>query len=111
MIGFESARSCASLMSALAKDFDAIIVGARVAGSAAAILLARDAELMRYYNASVRVSRILALDQGSRLAHRAANREQWAADEMIRFAQMVTPRAAFPSFRFARLMAAASRVA
>ncbi len=60
MIGFESARSCASLMSALAKDFDAIIVGPRVAGSAAAILLAR---------------------------------------------------AAFPSFRFARLMAAASRAA
>ena len=33
------------------------------------------------------------------------------ADEMIRFAQMLTPRAAFPSFRFARLMAQASRAA
>ncbi len=71
----------------------------------------RDAELMPYYKASVRVSRELALDQGSRLAHRAANRERWAADEMIRFAQMLTPRAAFPSFRFARLMATASRAA
>jgi hypothetical protein len=43
------------------------------------------------------------------LAHRAASREQWAADEMVRFAQMLTPTAASLSFRFARLMAAASR--
>jgi len=71
----------------------------------------RDAELMPYFKASVRVSRALALDHGTRAAHRAASREQWAADEMIRFAQMLTPRAAFPSFRFARLMAAASRAA
>ncbi|HLX05287.1 MAG TPA: NAD(P)/FAD-dependent oxidoreductase [Candidatus Binatus sp.] len=70
----------------------------------------RDAELMPYYNASVRTSRELPLDQGSRLAHRAANREQWAADEMIKFSQMLAPRAAL-SFRFARLMAAASRAA
>ncbi len=68
----------------------------------------RDAELMPYYKASVRVSRELPLDQGSRLAHRAASREQWAADEMIKFSQMLTPNAAL-SFRFARLMAAASR--
>jgi menaquinone-9 beta-reductase len=71
----------------------------------------RDAELMPYYRASVRASQELGLDQGSHLAHRAASREQWAADEMIRFAQMLTPRAAFPSFRFARLMATASRAA
>ncbi len=71
----------------------------------------RDAELLPYFKASVRVSRALALDQGTRTAHRAASREQWAADEMIRFAQMLTPRAAFPSFRFARLMAIASRAA
>jgi flavin-dependent dehydrogenase len=71
----------------------------------------RDAELMPYYRASVRASQELGLDQGSRFAHRAASREQWAADEMIRFAQMLTPRAAFPSFRFARLMATASRAA
>jgi flavin-dependent dehydrogenase len=68
----------------------------------------REAELMPYYKASVRVSRELPLDQGSRLAHRAAAREQWAADEMIKFSQMMTPNAAL-SFRFARLMAAASR--
>jgi menaquinone-9 beta-reductase len=71
----------------------------------------RDAELMPYYKASVRTSRELPLDRGSRLAHRAASREQWAADEMIRFAQMLTPSGAFPSFRFARQMAAASRTA
>ncbi len=71
----------------------------------------RDAQLMPYYKASVRASQELGLDLGSRLAHRAANREQWAADEMIRFAQMLTPSARFPSFRFARLMAAASRTA
>ncbi|MFZ2061575.1 MAG: NAD(P)/FAD-dependent oxidoreductase [Candidatus Binatus sp.] len=70
----------------------------------------RDAELMPYYNASVRTSRELPLDKGSRLAHRTASREQWAADEMIKFSQMLAPRAAL-SFRFARLMAAASRAA
>ncbi len=71
----------------------------------------RDTQLMPYYKASVRASRELGLDQGSHFAHRAASRERWAADEMIRFAQMLTPRAAFPSFRFARLMATASRAA
>src|SRR3984957_15969042 len=64
----------------------------------------RDAELMPYYKAGVRVAREIPLDQGSRLAHRAASREQWAADEMIKFSQMLTPNAAL-SFRFARLMA------
>src|ERR1700722_16440627 len=64
----------------------------------------RDAELMRYNKGSGRTSREIPLDQGSRLAHRAASREQWAADEMIRFSQMLTPNAAL-SFRFARLMA------
>jgi flavin-dependent dehydrogenase len=71
----------------------------------------RDAELMPYYRASVRVSREIPLDRSSLYAHRAAGREQWAADEMIRFAQMLTPRAAFPSFRFARLMANAAKAA
>jgi len=71
----------------------------------------RDTELMPYYKASVRASQVLGLDQGSHYAHRAASREQWAADEMIGFAQMLTPRAAFPTFRFARLMATAARAA
>jgi flavin-dependent dehydrogenase len=71
----------------------------------------RDAELMQFYNASVKVSRVLALDKSTRAAHRAAARERWAADEMIRFAQMLTPPGKFPSFKFARLMAQASRAA
>jgi flavin-dependent dehydrogenase len=68
----------------------------------------RDAQLMPYYKASVQVSREIPLDRASRMAHRAASREQWAADEMIKFSQMLAPSAAL-SFRFARLMAAASR--
>jgi flavin-dependent dehydrogenase len=71
----------------------------------------RDTELMPYYNASVRASRELGLDQSTRVAHRAAGRAQWAADEMIRFAQMMTPHGKFPTFRFARLMADAARAA
>jgi hypothetical protein len=51
------------------------------------------------------------LDKSTRAAHRAANHEPWAAAEMIKFAQMLTPRGTFPSFRFARLMADAARAA
>ncbi len=65
----------------------------------------RDDALMPYYNASLKVSQHLGLDRGSMLAHLAANREQWAADEMVRFAQMANGESTFPSFRFARLMA------
>jgi flavin-dependent dehydrogenase len=71
----------------------------------------RDADLTQYYNASVRVSRAPMLDKSSRAAHRAASREPWAAAEMIRFSQMMTPRGTFPSFRFARLVAQAARAA
>jgi 2-polyprenyl-6-methoxyphenol hydroxylase-like FAD-dependent oxidoreductase len=71
----------------------------------------RDAELLPFYKASVRVSQELGLDKGTRMAHRAAATAQWGADEMIRFAQMLTPRGKFPSFRFARLMAKAARAA
>ena len=65
----------------------------------------RDATLMPYYNASLKVSQHLGLDRGSLLAHLDANREQWAAEEMVRFAQMASGETSFPSFRFARLMA------
>jgi flavin-dependent dehydrogenase len=65
----------------------------------------RDVALMPYYHASLKGSQHLGLDRGSLLAHLAANREQWAADEMVRFAQMANGDASFPSFRFARLMA------
>ncbi len=65
----------------------------------------RDTALMPYYNASLRVSQHLGLDRASLLANQAANREPWAAAEMVRFAQIANGAAAFPSFRFARLMA------
>jgi flavin-dependent dehydrogenase len=71
----------------------------------------RDTELMPYYRATVRSSQDLVMDRAGRYAHRAAGREQWAAEEMTRFAQMLTLRGVFPSFRFARLMATASRAA
>ncbi len=65
----------------------------------------RDIALMPYYNASLKVSQHLGLDRSSLLAHLAANREEWAAEEMVRFAQMANGEKTFPSFRFARLMA------
>ena len=64
----------------------------------------RDAALMPYYNASLKVSQHLGLDAGSMLAHLAAHREPWAADELVRFAQMANGENRFPSFRFAKLM-------
>jgi flavin-dependent dehydrogenase len=70
----------------------------------------RDDALMPYYDASLKVSQELELDLGTQLAHRAANREAWAAEEMVGFAQMAN-RAPFPSFRFARLMARARAAA
>ena len=65
----------------------------------------RDRALMRYYNASVKASQQLQFERGLLLSHQVANRESWAADEMVRFAQMAAGDAPFPSFRFARLMA------
>jgi flavin-dependent dehydrogenase len=71
----------------------------------------RDEQLMPFFRASVRASEGLALDRATHLAHRAAAAEPWAADEMVRFAQMLTAPGGFPSFRFARLMARQSRAA
>ena len=65
----------------------------------------RDGALMPYYKASLRVSQQLGLDRNSHLVHLAANAERWAANEMVRFAQMVNGDNPFPSFRFAKLMA------
>src|ERR1700691_454985 len=110
--GHSMALMSASIVSELAPKWFSAAGGKSIASTTLAEFTERrDAELMPYYKASVRVSRELPLDQGSLYAHRAANREQWAADEMIRFAQMLTPRAAVPSFRFARLMANAARAA
>lgn len=65
----------------------------------------RDTALMPYFDATLRVSQELGLDRSTRSAHRAANSEQWAADELVRFGQMAGGTKNFPSFRFARLMA------
>ena len=70
----------------------------------------RDVVLMPHYRASERASRDLTLSPASIAAYKAASREQWAADEMVRFAQMASD-AKFPSFRFARLMAQEARAA
>ena len=70
----------------------------------------RDEVLMRHFRASERASRDLTLSATTLAAYRAASREQWAADEMIQFAQMGSE-ARFPSFRFARLMAQEARAA
>jgi len=68
----------------------------------------RDEVLMPHYRATERASSDLALSPATIAAYRAASREQWAADEMVRFAQMASD-ARFPSFRFARLMAQEAR--
>jgi menaquinone-9 beta-reductase len=70
----------------------------------------RDGVLMRHFQSSERASRDLTLSAATLAAYRAASREQWAADEMIQFAQM-SSEARFPSFRFARLMAQEARAA
>ena len=64
----------------------------------------RDEVLMPHYRATERASSDLTLNATALAAYRAASSEQWAADEMVRFAQMASE-ARFPSFRFARLMA------
>jgi len=68
----------------------------------------RDELLMPHYRATERASSDLTLSPATIAAYRAASREQWAADEMVRFAQMASE-ARFPSFRFARLMAQQAR--
>jgi flavin-dependent dehydrogenase len=69
---------------------------------------ARDRALMPYYRPTVRASADLSLDRTTRLAHRVANRERWAADEMVRYAQMAAT-GNFPSFRLARAIALEAR--
>ncbi|HTR63204.1 MAG TPA: FAD-dependent monooxygenase [Candidatus Binataceae bacterium] len=70
----------------------------------------RDDVLMPHYRATERASSELTLSPATIAAYRAASRAQWAADEMVRFAQMASE-ARFPSFRFARLMAQQARAA
>lgn len=110
--GHSLAMMSAAIIGDLAPTWFSNFTGNAIPSAAlSAFTQRRDAELMQFYNASVRVSRELKLDKSSRAAHRAAGREPWAAAEMIRFAQMMTPRGSFPSFRFARLMAEEARAA
>lgn len=85
----------------------------RVIGAAAMneYALRRDRLLMSYYNASVRTSRALTHDPMMRAAHLVAQREPWAALEMARLGQMTLDGAAFPTFRFARMLARQTRAA
>jgi flavin-dependent dehydrogenase len=71
---------------------------------------ARDRALMPYYRPTVRASADLSLDRTTRLAHRVASREPWAADEMVRYAQMASA-GTFPSFRLARAIALEAKTA
>jgi flavin-dependent dehydrogenase len=80
------------------------------AAAMASFTTRRDEALMPHYRASERASRDLTLSPATLAAYRAASREQWAADEMVRFAQMASD-AKFPTFRFARLMAQEARAA
>ena len=80
------------------------------AGAMASFTTRRDEVLMPHFRSSERASRDLALSETALAAYRAASREQWAADEMTRFAQMIHG-VKFPSFRFARLMAREARAA
>jgi len=110
--GHSLALMSAAIVGDLAPNWFSTLTGDAIpAATLADFTQRRDADLMQYYNASVRVSRALVLDKSSRAAHRAAGAEPWAAAEMIRFAQMMTPPGSFPSFRFARLMAQAARAA
>jgi menaquinone-9 beta-reductase len=110
--GHSLALISSDIMQTLAPQWFAVSTGKVIsAATMADFTRERDAALIPYYKASVRVSQELALDPATLLAHRAANTAQWAADELIRFGQMASGRAGFPSFRFARVMAAQRRAA
>jgi menaquinone-9 beta-reductase len=110
--GHSLALMSAEIMQSLTGEWFGASQGTVIGADAiASFTKQRDAELMPYYNASVRVSEQLALDPATLMAHRAASTAQWAADELIRFGQMASGRKGFPSFRFARLMAAQRRAA
>jgi flavin-dependent dehydrogenase len=104
--GHSFALTSAEILGELAPSWFETFHGSSITRDATAeFTLRRDVALMPHYHATVRVSEHLGLDGGWLLAHRAANREAWAADEMVRFAQMTSDGNPFPSFRFAKLMA------
>jgi flavin-dependent dehydrogenase len=110
--GHSFALMSTEIMAGLARDWFSARNGSVIGREAMSeFTRGRDEQLIPYYDASVRASEVLGLDRATRAAHRASAAEQWAADEIVRFAQMLTPRTRFPSFRFARLMAQQSRAA
>jgi menaquinone-9 beta-reductase len=103
--GHSMALISAELAGGLAPAWFSARTGKSISAEAMAPFTARrDEVLMRHFRASERASRDLTLSGTTLAAYRAASRQQWAADEMINFAQM-SSEARFPSFRFARLMA------
>ncbi|MGO9449682.1 MAG: NAD(P)/FAD-dependent oxidoreductase [Candidatus Binataceae bacterium] len=107
--GHSLALMSAEIFAPLAPDWFAARDGNTIGAAAMAPFTERrDEALMQYYRASERASAELMLDRGTLLAHRTANHQQWAADEMVHFAQMA-PQRKFPSLRFARLMALEAR--
>jgi flavin-dependent dehydrogenase len=104
--GHSFALMSAEIFGELAPEWFAASSGAAISADAMAELTRRrDAALMPFFNATVRISRELGLDDATMLAHRAANSQAWAAEEFVRFGQMAGGSRNFPSFRFARQMA------
>lgn len=104
--GHSLALVSAELMAALAPGWFAGASGAALkAGALAEFTARRDGALKGYYESTVNASRVLGLEPEMLMVYRAASSAQWAADEMLRFANLLAPPSSFPSFRFARLIA------
>src|SRR5271168_5061989 len=92
MIGFRSPRNRATSMSESPKHFDAIIVGARVAGTAAAILLARSGRRVLLVDKdsfpSDRLSTHIVLGGGTKVLERMGVLETLERLGGVRFARM-----------------------
>jgi flavin-dependent dehydrogenase len=110
--GHSFALISAEIMASLAPEWFSARNGSVVEAPAMSNFAAqRDAILGRHYEAAVGTSRVLDVDQKMLMAFRAANAEQWAADEFVRFTSLLAAPGAFPTFRFARLMARQARTA
>ena len=94
MIGFDRREASRTLMSESAKNFDVIIVGARVAGSAAAILLARDGRRVLLVDKdafpSDRLSTHIVLGGGTKVLERMGVLEMLERAGGVRFARSRT---------------------
>src|SRR3984957_21325399 len=94
MIGFDRREASRIKMSESAKNFDVIIVGARVAGSATAILLARDGRRVLLVDKdsfpSDRLSTHIVLGGGTKVLERMGVLELLERAGGVRFAQSRT---------------------